>query len=73
MPELITVADLAERMAEILKEEIKMDNIEIKEEIQEDILLSSTVQNTCTVNIKEEDVKNEFLGKFSCKTNIHKT
>ena len=51
-------------MARNLKEEIKMENIEIKEEIQEDILLSSTVQNTCTVNIKEEDVKKEFLGKF---------
>ena len=49
-----------------------MENIEIKEEIQEDILLSSTVQNTCAVYI-EEDVKNEFLGKFNCKTEIPKT
>ncbi len=57
-------------MAENLEDKIKMENIEIKEEIQEDILPSSTVEDTCTVNIKEEDVKNEFLGKFSFNTNL---
>ena len=56
-------------MAENLEDKIKMENIEIKEEIQEDILPSSTVEDTCTVNI-EEDVKNEFLGKFSFNTNL---
>ena len=56
-------------MAENLENKIKMENIEIKEEIQEDILPSST-EDTCTVNIKEEDVKNEFLGKFSFNTNL---
>ena len=55
-------------MAENLENKIKMENIEIKEEIQEDILPSST-EDTCTVNI-EEDVKNEFLGKFSFNTNL---
>ena len=39
-------------MAKNLKEEIKMENIEIKEEIQENILPSSTVEDTCTVYIK---------------------
>ena len=55
-----------------LKKEIKIENTEIKEEIQEAILPSSTVEETCPVYIKEEDVKNEFLGKFSCMTNICK-
>ena len=41
-----------------LKEEIKMENIEIKEEIQEEILPSSTAEYTCHVFIKE-DVKME--------------
>ena len=59
-------------MAAILKEEIKMKNIEIKEEIQEEILTSSTVEDACAVYVKEEDVKNVFLGKFSCKTDIRK-
>ena len=53
-------------------EEIKMKNIEIKEEIQEEILSSSTVEDTCAVYVKEEDVKNVFLGKFSCKIHISK-
>ena len=46
-----------------LKEEIKIENVDIKEEIQEEILLSSTVENTCNVCMKEEDVKNESQGK----------
>ena len=57
-------------MAAISKEEIKMENIKIKEEIQEEILTSSTVEDTCAVYVKEEDVKNVFLGKFICKTDI---
>ena len=50
-------------MAGNLKEEIKIENVDIKEEIQEEILLSSTVENTCNVCMKEEDVKNESQGK----------
>ena len=37
-----------------------MENIEIKEEIQEEILPSSTLEETCTVYIKKEDVKMEI-------------
>ena len=59
-------------MADISKEEIRMENIKIKEEIQKEILTSSTVEDTCAVYVKEEDVKNVFLGKFSCKTDISK-
>ena len=53
------------------KEEMKMDNIEIKEETQEEIFPSSTIEdtcNTCTVGdtcivyMKEEDVKIESQG-----------
>ena len=43
-----------------LSEGLKMENIEIKEESQEEILPSSTVEDTCTVYIKEEDVKVEI-------------
>ena len=38
-----------------------MENTEIKEEILEEILPSSTVENTCSVYIKEEDVKVEII------------
>ena len=37
-----------------------MENIENKEESLEEIFPSSTVENTCTVFIKEEDVKVEI-------------
>ena len=37
-----------------------MENVEIKEEIEEEILPSSTVEETCTVFMKEEDVKCEI-------------
>ena len=47
-------------MTENMKDEIKMENIEIKEEIHEEMLPSSTVEDTCTVYIKEEDVKVEI-------------
>ena len=47
-------------MTENVKDEIKRENIEIKEEITEEILPSSTVEDTCTVYIKEEDVKVEI-------------
>ena len=48
---------ISERMAEIIKEELEMKNIEIKEEILEEMLPSSTVEDICTVYIKEEDIK----------------
>ena len=38
-----------------------MENIEIKEEIQENILPSSTVEDTCTVYVKEEAIKMENI------------
>ena len=56
-------------MAGNFKKEIKMENVEIKGKIQEEILPSSTVENTCTVEdlctvyIKEEDIKMETQGK----------
>ena len=50
----------SEKMSEIIKEGIKMENIENKEESLEEIFPSSTVENTCTVFIKEEDVKVEI-------------
>ena len=49
-------------MAEIIKEEMDTKNIEIKEEILEIILPSSTVEDTCTVYIKEEGLRNEITG-----------
>ena len=52
---------LAETMAGNSKEELKMENIEIKEEIQENILPSSTVEDTCTVYVKEEAIKMENI------------
>ena len=43
-------------MAEIIKEDLNMEEFEIKEEIvsiKEEILPSSTVEDTCTVNLKK--------------------
>ena len=37
-----------------------MENIEMKDEILKELLPSSTVEDTCTVFIKEEDVKVEI-------------
>ena len=59
-------------MTENMKDEIKMENIEIenieiKKEIDEEMLPSSTVEDTCTVYIKEEDVKVE-IGETKGKT-----
>ena len=52
---------LSEKMAENLKEEIKLENVEIKEEIEEEILpSSSTVEETYSIFMKEEDVKFEI-------------
>ena len=55
-------------MAESLKEELDIVKIDIKEEIsfQEAILASSSVEDTCTVYLQEEDVgmdATEIKGK----------
>lgn len=47
-------------MAGNLKEEIIMENIENKKETEDEILQFSTVEDACTVYIKEEDVKMEI-------------
>ena len=49
-------------MAEIIKEELNMEDFEIKEEtifFKEEILPSSTEDNTCTVNLHKDDIKME--------------
>ena len=56
-------------MAEIMKEEIDLEEFEIKEELiskNEEILPSSIVKNTCTVNLYKNGVKidkTEIQGK----------
>ena len=47
--------------------EIDKEETDIKEEIQKEILSSSTVEETCTVYIKEDDVKTESKGELSDK------
>ena len=52
-------------MAEILKEELNIEEFEIKEEIvsiKEEILPFSTIQDTCTVNLNKDDIKMENTG-----------
>ena len=55
-------------MAEIIKEELNIEEFEIKEEVvsfKEEILLSSTVEDTCKDDIKKENtgIQGE-LNKF---------
>ena len=53
-------------MSEIIKEELNIEEFEIKEEIvsfQEEILPSSTVEAKCTVNLHKDDIKIENTGK----------
>ena len=55
----------SDRMAKFIKEEINIEEFEIKEEIvsfQEEILPSSTVEVTCTGNLHKDDVKMENTG-----------
>ena len=54
-------------MAVNIKEEIKMENIEIKQEIQEDILPSSTVEKTFPTLIKDQicSIKEEEILQSS--------
>ena len=52
-------------MAKFIKEELNIEEFEIKEEIvsfQEEILPSSTVEDTCTVNLHKDDMKMENTG-----------
>ena len=49
-------------MAEIIKEELNMEDFEIKEEtisFKDEILPSSTEDNTCTVNLHKDVIKME--------------
>ena len=56
-------------MAEIMKEEIDLEEFEIKEELiskNEEILPPSTVKDTCTVNLHKDVIKidkTEIQGK----------
>ena len=55
----------SDRMAKFIKEEINIEVFEIKEEIvsfQKEILPSSTVEDTCTVNLHKDDMKMENTG-----------
>ena len=52
-------------MAEMSKEELNKEEFKIKEEIvsfKEEILPSSTVEDTCTVNINKDVIKMENTG-----------
>ena len=54
-----------DRIAEIIKEELNIEEVEIKEEIvsiKEEILPSATVEDTCTVNLLKDDIKMENKG-----------
>ena len=53
-------------MAESMKEELDIKEIDIKDKIKEEICPFSTVEETCTVYVQEEDVKienTEIKGK----------
>ena len=59
------LVNFSDRMAKFIKEELNIEDFEIKEEIvsfQEEILPSSTVEVTCTVNLHKDDVKMENTG-----------
>ena len=52
-------------MTEIIKEEINIEEFEIKEEIvsfKEEILPSFTVEAKCTVNLNKDGIKIENTG-----------
>ena len=52
-------------MAEIVKEELNIEEFEIKEEIisfKEEILPSSSVEAKFTVNLHKDDIKMEIKG-----------
>ena len=52
-------------MAEIIKEELNIEEFEIKEEIvsfKEEILPSFTVEAKCTLNLHKDDIKMANTG-----------
>ena len=58
-------------MAEIIKEELNIEEFEIKEEVvsfKEEILLSSTIEDTCKDDIKKE--KKGIQGELNKFYNI---
>ena len=60
----ITIPDL---MAEAIKEEINLEEFEMKEETvfkEEESPPSSTVENTCTVYVQGEGIKDIFSYSF---------
>ena len=64
-------------MADYMTEEMIMEEIEIKEEkviIKEEICSSSSLEETCTWKVQEEDVKivnTEIKGKVKVLRNIY--
>ena len=61
-------------MAKIVKEELNIEEFEIKEEIisfKEEILPSSTVEAKFTVNIQKDDIKMEIKGKQGKLNNFY--
>ena len=55
----------SDKMAKFIKEELNIKEFETKEEIvsfQEEILPSSTLEDTCTVNLHKDDMKMENTG-----------
>ena len=61
-------------MEKVIKEELNIEEFEIKEEIvsfQEEILPSSTVGDTCTVNLYKDDKKMESEGIQGNLNNFH--
>ena len=62
---LLYLLNFPDRMAKIIKEELNIEEFEKKEEIvsiKEEILPSSTVEDTCTVNLHKDDLKMENTG-----------
>ena len=56
-------------MAEIMKEELVMEEIDVKKEeifVKEELFHSSSLEETCTWDVQEEDIQmenREFKGK----------
>ena len=62
---IICLNHFSDRMAEIVKEELDLEEFEIKEEIvysQEENIPSSTVEDTCIVKLHENGIKIENTG-----------
>ena len=60
-------------MAEIIKQELNIEEFEIKEEIvsfKEEILPSFTVEAKCTVNLHKDDIKMANTGIYKVNSII---